>query len=173
LWLKSCLHFHSDTPLCLWAPGIRTSVSHFIPSSLITTIRRGGSEDGVYVGEFDLRGNSRSAVVRLGAVEKWLTDVLIPGAHKHKGVSEWKWRQDLSHKLYWVRDGTVLLCKLGAVSGVLLARFQPPNYVNRKLGAAVCKLEVSSNIAHEYIDEIFVCALILERRRVTNANVRD
>ncbi|KAL4253111.1 hypothetical protein ABKN59_002174 [Abortiporus biennis] len=144
---------------------------YFNPGSFITTIRRGGHEGGRYVGEFDLKKNSRAASVRIGNLEKWVADVTSV-LSKSNAVMKWKFG---STELIWDRKGAgmgagVRLCRLFRESKEFIARFLPPNYHVRNFDAQVCKLEISPR-GFQHFDEILISALLMERQKMTGHGV--
>ncbi|KAI0795409.1 hypothetical protein C8Q75DRAFT_448615 [Abortiporus biennis] len=142
---------------------------YFRPGSFITTIRRGGNENGRYVGEFDLRNNTRVGSVRIGNVEKWVDDVAVVTS-KSRGSTTWKFS---SNQLFWDRGRRMAptnhrFCRLHPESNEWIAQFIPPNPLLRNLDAQICKLEVSP-LGLKHFDEIILSSLLMERQKVTGA----
>ncbi|TCD60693.1 hypothetical protein EIP91_009660 [Steccherinum ochraceum] len=137
---------------------------YWLAGNNITTIRRGGSENGQFVAEFNLKGDQKGASVRMGTYEEqWIGEVFKPRNGNHQ-----KWRyNDHTPALYWDKRIHVKSCSLTANNGEIIARFAPPNYNVRNIGTQVSKLEVRPAGQDQVLcDHILVSALILERLRV-------
>jgi len=124
------------------------------------TIRRGASEDGSFVGEFDVRLGKMSAYVRMGTTEKWMTEVLVS-----RSASEmiWKFHPEI---ICWHKQALKYSCRLKGNQGELLATYHAPNYHARN--SAVHRqynhsLQVYPD-GQALFDDILISVLILQRK---------
>ncbi|KAH8097035.1 hypothetical protein BXZ70DRAFT_944003 [Cristinia sonorae] len=136
----------------------------FLPGNLITTIRRGGSENGKFVGEFNLKGGQNGASVRMGSgPERWLAEVWNQQSHTY---SKWKY-DDQSPLLLWERKTIVKSCHLYDKNTESICRFAVPNYALRNSAVQVAKLELKTVAQDPDIcDHIILSALLMERQRL-------
>jgi len=142
---------------------------YFLPGSFITTIRRGGNDQGPVVGRFDLKGNQKAAIVHFGSAWRWLDDILS----LHKNQHKWQFGRNV---LYWSRSpttsGIVLSCKLVGHSksnNDIIAKFiSPPDQVSRTDLCRSCQLAVSREHGDYLLDEILLSALIIESKYLSS-----
>jgi hypothetical protein len=58
-----------------------------MPFSFITSVRRGGSQDGEFVGEFELGVNAQPSTLFMDGEEVYLNSVLVKIKGSHQMVS--------------------------------------------------------------------------------------
>ncbi|THH14832.1 hypothetical protein EW146_g5557 [Bondarzewia mesenterica] len=127
---------------------IAVHMNCFVPTSFITIIRRGASDNGQYVGEFEMGVSERRDTVSIGQQKKWIDRVLT-------------------------RQGSVNCYKGERPStsqDTLLAKFTPPDYIEpgqpRTASDRLGRLQVMP-AGQQLFDMILLTMLILERKRLT------
>ncbi|TFK36980.1 hypothetical protein BDQ12DRAFT_736708 [Crucibulum laeve] len=154
---------------------ISVNMNCFTPTSYITTIRR-GSWDGELVGDFEmgLTTSRKPATICLRGNEQPLSEGLESNYRIfHNMHQSWTWKvseYDKTTTIFWEETpgpGLPLTCfsSKEKVVGNILARFLPPRHP-RKQGrpSDSTRLEVTP-YGHEFIDDIVMSALIIERIR--------
>lgn len=158
-------------PATLPVYHISTHTNCFIPSSYITVIRRGDSEAGVFVGQFEMGISVKKSTITLDGKEK-LTDAVL---QKYKSRSDkyylWRWSVDESSQLSWSMEGPAKYCFLGnGISGKRqpIACYTPPPLTPRADGrpSPPPSLKMYPEGASMF-DHIVISALIIERHRLT------
>jgi len=130
---------------------ISVGVNVWMPSSTVTTIRRGSSEEGSLVAELELGISSVPATVTVNGVCKNLTQIYF-----RKSSSS-------NSRLYFTGDGATIKWKLGAnswqahVNSTLLATFMPTP--PRRL--------ILHPAGHRMADHIMVSLVIIMREHLT------
>jgi len=166
---KSSIVGHPDsisvTPTPLY--HISWYEDYFLPGSFITTIHRGGNNQGSVVGNFDLKGNKKAAIVHFGSEWRWLDDALSFSKHQHR----WQFG---SNVLYWSRSpasdstGIILSCKLiehSRSKDDIIAKFICPSDQLPRAGLyRSCQLVVSREHGPFLLDEILLSAFIIESK---------
>ncbi|TCD69542.1 hypothetical protein EIP91_007166 [Steccherinum ochraceum] len=167
---------------------ISTHLNCFIPSSYITVIRRGDSEAGQYVGQFEMGISVKRSSIIMDGKEKLTDAVLVKGKEKSnvgplsatptsrrltsgQRTFLWKWHNDEARHLSWSYEGPVKYCHLRSQGGAqppMLATYTPPPLTPRADGrpAPPTTLKVFP-AGQELFDHILVSALIIERKRLT------
>lgn len=146
--------------------NISVAMNVFVPTSYITTVRRGGSEDGPIVGDFEMGISNKASTVFIRDKECTVHEALQPKTFK-SDVLTWT----LTNKeLLWDITGdtklyTCFSVEKGVTGRVALARFLP----NRSLRLPDARhrtqmLEVTP-AGQEFMDDIVLSVLIIERRR--------
>jgi len=144
----------------------------FIPSSHITTIRRGDTEYGEEVGHFEMGVSIRKPTVVINDTEKIVDTVLTRGGSRMARTWQWRFSSDQSKHLSWTFDSPIKYCYLGTKTiddrATKLAAFTPPPLTPRADGrpSPTATLKVFP-AGHRLFDHILISALILERRRLT------
>ncbi|PFH49690.1 hypothetical protein AMATHDRAFT_4696 [Amanita thiersii Skay4041] len=151
---------------------ISVSMNCFTPSSYITTIRR-SSLDGELVGDFELGISAvKKPTLCIRGNEYFLSDVLESNHRLFRNA--WCYRVTDTERtvcIYWdeMSNNGAIACFSSKDKTVtnLLARFLPPVYL-RKQGRSqqYTRLEVTP-IGHDFLDDIVMSALIIERMRTT------
>ncbi|ETW77313.1 hypothetical protein HETIRDRAFT_421455 [Heterobasidion irregulare TC 32-1] len=169
---------------------ISVHMNYFIPTSYITVVRKGATENGQCVGEFEMGLSERRSTVTIGQYETFLSSVLSrTGSHLN---GEYHWR-NLDLHLYWDCRGRLFkvraptLLALNLVFSVLnssplqcfmindvtkaraaLAIYESPGLhdLRREGIDLVHCLEVTPD-GQEHFDLILLSVLIIERKRLT------
>lgn len=147
---------------------ISVHMNCFIPTSYITVVRKGATENGQCVGEFEMGLSERRSTVTIGQYETFLSSVLSrTGSHLN---GEYHWR-NLDLHLYWDCRGRLFKCFL--INDVTKARaalaiYESPGLhdLRREGIDLVHRLEVMPD-GQEHFDLILLSALIVERKRLT------
>ncbi|KAI0706173.1 hypothetical protein BC835DRAFT_11562 [Cytidiella melzeri] len=130
---------------------VSVGVNVWMPSSTVTTIRRGSNDDGPIVAEIELGISSISATVTIGGVSKDLKQVYF-----RKSTTS-------SSRLYYTGDGSTIKWKLGAgswqahIGSTLLAAFVPTSPRKLTLQPAGRRLA----------DHIMISLVIVMREQLT------
>ncbi|KZT07049.1 uncharacterized protein LAESUDRAFT_725396 [Laetiporus sulphureus 93-53] len=144
----------------------------FIPTSHITTIRRGGSPYGEVVGSFEMGIATKKSAVTMAGRERLMDVVLNKAGNKANRVWQWKWHNNRELHLSWHCDSPVKYCYLAAQAGTpnasLLASFTPQPLAPRADGlpSPPSSLKVFPD-GQWLFDDIVISTLILERKRLT------
>ncbi|KAI4528300.1 hypothetical protein K523DRAFT_367866 [Schizophyllum commune Tattone D] len=145
---------------------ISVAMNVFVPTSFITTVRRGGTEEGPIVGDFEMGISNKASTVFIRNRECTVHDALHPKTFKGD-ILTWT----LTDKeIQWdiTSDPRLYICfrmEKAVMERVVLARFLP----NRSLRLPDARhrtqmLEVTP-AGQEFLDDILLSALIIERRR--------
>ncbi|CAL1698874.1 unnamed protein product [Somion occarium] len=150
---------------------ISTYMNCFIPSSYITVIRRGDSEAGDFVGQFEMGISVKKSTIMIGGKEKVTDAVLSKNQHKAVRTWLWRWHNDENTHLSWTYDSPVKYCyrraKPGSPEPPLLASYTPPPLVPRDgRPSPAPSLKVYPD-GQPLFDHILVSALVIERKRLT------
>ncbi|KAF9013096.1 hypothetical protein BDQ17DRAFT_1342725 [Cyathus striatus] len=161
------LDFHDSRPLY----HIEISMNCFIPSSFITTIKR-GSERGELIGDFEQGITNKKSTVFFLDTEYISTEIMI-------GKVTYIWfPKDLKRRLVWQLNplnGYLQCYKYPDISLMLkvservcLATYYPAPTLRRRSGGQVIlpKIEVEPQ-GQEYFDGIIMSLLIMERKRLS------
>ncbi|KII93161.1 hypothetical protein PLICRDRAFT_170944 [Plicaturopsis crispa FD-325 SS-3] len=158
---------------------ISVSMNCFIPSSYITTIRRGGTENGEEVGDFETGKSANVGTVCIRGSEAILSSALIFARnYVVSDNSTWYWRY-VQNPLCWqwqktghVKSATCYRAVFAPNSApkrsdVVLAKFTPRTLL-RKHGVApqMAELTVMPE-GQKYFDHIVISILAVERTRLT------
>ncbi|GJE99004.1 hypothetical protein PsYK624_152420 [Phanerochaete sordida] len=155
---------------------ISVELSCFSPASHITVVRRGSSENGLYVGEFQVGGPARLNRVIIGSVAHMLRRPLLAWDHNPA-------RSELP-RLRWNFDGTILrwdpvvttvqgksrtffkcLCPDPVKKKVLLpiATFNPADPLLATEGSRPMATLTVEKEGHSILDHILITALMLQQ----------
>lgn len=151
---------------------ISVSMDCFTPTSYITTIRR-GSWNGEIIGEFEMgmTTSKKQSTVYAWGKEYALADILDSSYWVFKTSWTWNIMDHDRSVIYWedCGGGGMLTCfsSKDRAQGNLLAKFIPPT-LPRKQGRSpeLTRLEVLP-LGHDFIDDIVISALVIERARTT------
>jgi len=150
---------------------ISIHVNCFIPTSHVTIIRRGDSEDGNYVGQFEMGISVKKSTIIIDGKEKLTDAVLIKSKDKSNRTLLWKWSNDESKHLSWSYEGPVKYCYLrvtGNAQPPMIATYTPPPLTPRADGRSAPPTILKIFPAgQEFFDHILVSALVIERKRLT------
>jgi len=163
---------------------ISVNMNCFTPFSYITTVRRDGW-DGEIVGDFEMGipGSRKLGTVCLHGNECPIDEILESNPKVFRGGSYlWKSKGDLGPStvnLHWeessAASSSILSCFLGKEKMVTndLARFMPST-VLRRPGRTTdfTRLDVTPQ-GHDYLDEIVMSVLIIERIRTSPSALKD
>ncbi|PBK80499.1 hypothetical protein ARMGADRAFT_1171883 [Armillaria gallica] len=171
---------HSLNTMVLVPPDLRpryhisTGSNCFIPSSYITTIRRGGTEHDELVADFEMGASKLPESVYIRGGEYHIKDTIkiCKSAHLGRNIS-WKDRQAFynnhqewtlgSQNIEWDLSENTKVCtsssRTSRAPKVIYAKFTP------RRGRSLAQLEVTPE-GQELFDDILISALILERRRL-------
>lgn len=134
----------------------------FNPFSYVTTIHRGGTENGEFVAEFEHGIAQAPATIYMKGVERTLWSVLTKNGPHSRGV--WTWIRSSGSPLIWDCEWEVKKVTLGNRPGVL-AKFAPaPSCRKKNKPAKVAQLEVHPD-GQQFFDDILISALAIERMR--------
>ncbi|PBK60255.1 hypothetical protein ARMSODRAFT_733652 [Armillaria solidipes] len=171
---------HTLNTMVLVPPDLRpryhisTGSNCFIPSSYITTIRRGGTEHDELVADFEMGDSKLPESVYIRRREYLINDAIKVCKSTHFGRNiSWKERQAFynnhqewtlgSRNIEWDLSENTKLCtssyRISRAPKVLYAKFTP------RKGRDLAQLEVMPE-GQELFDDILISALILERRRL-------
>ncbi|KAL0959275.1 hypothetical protein HGRIS_014546 [Hohenbuehelia grisea] len=143
---------------------ISVSMDCFIPSLYITTIRRGGTEDGEVVGDFQIGEADQPETVFIRG-----KDWRIKEAFTRYGPSKaprWIWGFR-GRKLYWDCREDTKVCYDTTAKTKLYAKFTPKTSMRtRGQPVELASLEVFPD-GQVLFDDILITALITERYRLT------
>jgi len=149
---------------------ISTALNMFYPMNWTTTIRKGGSEQGQFVGGFYIgtpaMGSARSgdpSTVRFGATSMDMEDAV----HVYPGATVVSWKALRRRKLRWRRNSmtskawTCEICPTGESEGQVIATLK-----------AVGSWEVQpstlhvSELGNKLLDEVVISCLLCEYHRM-------
>ncbi|KAJ3547060.1 hypothetical protein NM688_g5443 [Phlebia brevispora] len=141
----------------------------FNPISVVTTIRRGANESGPFVAEFGL------GAVRFGSTEQELLKNIFP---KFSWSSKsWQWKRN-GLGLLWTagkkQPENVLIYRCIRDPGpnqTVIATWRPPSY-NMLGPMRSCQLKIMP-AGHDYLDDIVLCALIVDRMELERQVIRS
>ncbi|KAF8167621.1 hypothetical protein B0H34DRAFT_792329 [Crassisporium funariophilum] len=164
---------------------ISVNMNCFTPTSYITTIRRGGW-DGDFVGNFEMGISAfrKPNTVCFRDYECPLGEMLEQSSKMFRSVSYlWKSKSSLestSLELYWEEStfagSSVLSCFLGKEKMItnVVAKFIPSTFSRRpgRMASDLTRLEVSPQ-GHDYLDDIVVSVLVIERIRTSPNVLKD
>jgi len=152
--------------------NISVHLNCFIPSSVITVLRRGATEDGEVLGSFEMGISQRKSTVTVNGVEKFTGTVLVKsGTKSDRAVWQWRWHSDEDLHLSWHCDSPVKYCYLhsqvGKPNATLLASFTTIPLAPRADGkpSPPPSLKVFAD-GHRLVDHIIISALVIERQRL-------
>ncbi|KAF7978246.1 hypothetical protein HWV62_1266 [Athelia sp. TMB] len=144
---------------------VKLDLNPFSPLSYVTTIKRGGTQRGDFVGSFEMSVNEKKAFVTMRRKTRRLTSVMwsIQGSKRH-----WDWAFSDTVNLRWdsrsnLDDGSPFCVCYDAPSSHQVAIFVPPP-LDASPPVPAAALTVFPN-GWESFDEILLSALILERKR--------
>ncbi|TFK39473.1 hypothetical protein BDQ12DRAFT_734834 [Crucibulum laeve] len=150
--------------------NIAVSMNCFIPSSFITTIRRGGTEYGDFVGDFEMGITSMPGTVFIAGEERQISQVLLKAGIQHAAIWTWKPRFDSKRILQWDTRSPIFTCHLGNSPKRTepVAMFYPQTLLrnSRTSSGTTKKLKVMPE-GQEHFDDILMSLLIIERKRLT------
>ncbi|KAF8235569.1 hypothetical protein L208DRAFT_738500 [Tricholoma matsutake] len=145
---------------------ISVNLNCFNPLSAITCIRRGATEYGEYVGDFELGISSQPATICFRDRE-FLMSSLITKLGSREGCV-WHWMSNSpTHAVRWDTRPSPAVCSTGLPSNPPLAKFYPSAGLRRpSTPAPISRLQVMPQ-GHERLDDILISLLIIERKRLT------
>ncbi|TCD64080.1 hypothetical protein EIP91_004552 [Steccherinum ochraceum] len=141
----------------------------FMKNNFITTIRRGGSEHGQFVGEFNLKGRRGAASLRIGSKnQRFLNEVFVDKNYATNSKFYKLQYDDQSPVLFWNReDRTVCLNSRSEV----IATYTPPNYHSKKAALQSAKLVIKpAGRQPDLCDQIVILVLITERLHASSSS---
>ncbi|KAF9482614.1 hypothetical protein BDN70DRAFT_874791 [Pholiota conissans] len=162
-------------------PLYHISISHdpFLPHCLITSVMRGGTTNGTYVGGFttitgidDMKNQAETVCIR-AAVHSFYT-VFRETTIKNKGMAchTFSWLPSntftTKHTLKWTTSKTwpqtsLSTCTLASDSGqTKIAEFTPCDQLKEPFSENALMVMPAG---HSHLDDILISALLLERRR--------
>ncbi|OCH85477.1 hypothetical protein OBBRIDRAFT_838924 [Obba rivulosa] len=151
---------------------ISVHLNCFIPSSYITVLRKGGSEEGEVLGSFEMGISQKKPTITINGVEKFMSTILVKsGTKSDRAVWQWRWHNDQDLHLSWHCDSPVKYCYLhsqaGTPNATLLASFTTIPLAPRADGkpAPPPSLKLFPD-GHRLVDHIIISALIIERQRL-------
>ncbi|KAK7685466.1 hypothetical protein QCA50_011330 [Cerrena zonata] len=149
---------------------ISTHVNCFIPSSYITIVRRGDSESGRLVGQFEMGISVKKSTVLIDGREKVTDAVLMKSKFKSIHYWLWRWHSDEGMQLRWSYDSPVKYCFRrddSTSDPPVLASYTPPPLVLRDARPSPMPILKVYPEGQPFIDHILLSALIIERKRLT------
>ncbi|KAH8103143.1 hypothetical protein BXZ70DRAFT_774716 [Cristinia sonorae] len=154
---------------------ISNQMNCFIPSSYITIIRRGDSENGKYVGQFEMGVSVKKSTIIMDGKEKLTDAVFVTSKDRYKRrIFLWTWLNDESRHLSWSFEGPVKYCYLRSLQNAqspMLATYTPcpltPRADARPSPPTVLKVYPAGQ---DLFDHIIMSVLIMERKRLTPGN---
>ncbi|KAK0208771.1 hypothetical protein DFS33DRAFT_472994 [Desarmillaria ectypa] len=160
---------------------ISVRLNCFIPSSYITTIRRGATQEGAMVGDFEMGIADKTATLFIRDKEFPISDVLGKSGSRRGGLWDWKF---VKYGLFWdckknprkVRLNKrsdidrVIQKKIQCFSSdrkILFAIFMPVTNLRKpNIPAELSQLEVTPQ-GQPFFDDILMSIMIIERWRLT------
>ncbi|TFK75649.1 hypothetical protein BDN72DRAFT_449042 [Pluteus cervinus] len=146
---------------------IRTFQNTFSPSAHKTVIRRGGGDEGEFVGEFEFGMSSNKSYIFVHGKADHLAKVLHktgkPSGHiTHLVEGPWTWSRpsEPSVRLYW--DCTNRSAWTCTLPGRTLAKYSPPDITPNR-GMLMPTLQVTPT-GQKYFDDILIATLIFEQK---------
>ncbi|KAF9041741.1 hypothetical protein BDZ89DRAFT_1034833 [Hymenopellis radicata] len=154
---------------------ISVRMNCFIPSSFITTVRAGATNEGSVIGDFEMGIADTPATVMIRGKEYPMMDVLK--RHGSRLTGSWKWRFFQNgvkiQRLFWdYQEQSVKKCYSGDKK-VLYATFMP--LTPMRVPGAPVQLQTLTVMppGQDYFDDIILSILIIERWRLTPIKSRD
>jgi len=150
---------------------ISVNLNCFMPSSYITTIHRGATENGQFVGDFEMGISKIPATVSFRGKETKIKDILKKSwVLADSGV--WRWRCPGKEKTliwHWQSVPLSATCKVQARKGpaVIVAKFMPASRLRREGNPVdLSRLEILPE-GQEDFDDILISVLIVQREKLT------
>ncbi|TCD62790.1 hypothetical protein EIP91_006408 [Steccherinum ochraceum] len=125
----------------------------------ITTIRRGGTSEGSYVGMFDLKGGKLRGVVRLGSRTRFLSDVIT-------NIARWQFDPNSSNSPRFFWDHRQLKCSAGSGQGQLAKFIHVDDQVVHVEDFADGIEVQPAGQRQEMLDELILSLLIVMRQKI-------
>ncbi|KAK0481707.1 hypothetical protein IW261DRAFT_1094328 [Armillaria novae-zelandiae] len=142
---------------------ISVGMNCFIPSSYITTIRRGATQEGPMVGDFEMGIADKTATLSIGGNEFPIGDVLGKSGPRRRGLWDWKF---VNHGLFWDCKKNPRMC-FSFDKKMLFAIFTPVTNLRQPgTPAELPQLEVTPQ-GQPFFDDILMSIMIIERWRLT------
>ncbi|KAK0497337.1 hypothetical protein EDD18DRAFT_150514 [Armillaria luteobubalina] len=135
----------------------------FNTMSHTTIIRRGATEDGPYVGEFDSGISSKDATVYMGGIETPLSTRLYKRGRSSAGT--WYWTGP-KHKLAWNCETTPRICHSVTHQNTVYAKFNLGKRLRRaNTPPKLYTLQLMPE-GQPFFDDILISALLIEQQRL-------
>ncbi|PBL00572.1 hypothetical protein ARMGADRAFT_1159894 [Armillaria gallica] len=145
---------------------ISVRMNCFIPSSYITTIRRGATQEGAMVGDFEMGIADKTATLFIRGKEFPIGDVLGKSGSRRGGLWDWKF---VKYGLFWDCKRNPRKC-FSIDRKTLFAIFVPVTHLRKPdTPAELPQLEVTPQ-GQPFFDDILMSAMIIERWRLTPAS---
>ncbi|KAK0465590.1 uncharacterized protein EV420DRAFT_968344 [Desarmillaria tabescens] len=144
---------------------ISVRLNCFIPSSYITTIRRGATQEGAIVGDFEMGISDKTATLFIRGKEFPIGDVLGKSGSRRTGLWDWKF---VKYGLFWDCKKNPRKC-FSSDRRTLFATFMPVTNLRQPgIPTVLPQLEVTPQ-GQPFFDDILMSVLIIERWRLTPA----
>ncbi|KAK0233643.1 hypothetical protein IW262DRAFT_1331664 [Armillaria fumosa] len=145
---------------------ISVRMNCFIPSSYITTIRRGATQEGAIVGDFEMGIADKTATLFIRGKEFPIGDVLGKSGSRRGGLWDWKF---VKYGLFWDCKRNPRKC-FSIDKKTLFAIFMPVTNLRKPdTPAELPQLEVTPQ-GQPFFDDILLSVMIIERWRLTPAS---
>jgi hypothetical protein len=156
---------------------VSVALNCFNPFSYITTVRRGGTEHGELVGEFEMGISAASGTVTFGNKTKKITTVLQKNGSKHASSGAWIYSfSPQTPTLTWRWVGNTINCFMsmrGSYKVTQIASFVGTPLANirwdgQRVPTPTLKLW-PAGYERKVIGHVVLSALMIERRRMCPA----
>jgi hypothetical protein len=156
---------------------VSVALNCFNPFSYITTVRRGGTEHGEWVGEFEMGISATSGTVTFGDKTKKATVVLQKNGSRHSSSGTWTYAfSPQTPTLTWRWVGNTINCymtprntyketQIASFTGTPILNVRPSG---ERVPAPTLKLW-PAGYERKMIGHVVVSALMIERRRMCPA----
>ncbi|KAL4243344.1 hypothetical protein ABKN59_011532 [Abortiporus biennis] len=141
---------------------VKLNLNPFTPLSYVTTIRRGATEDGSIVGEFEIGVSHPRAIVTFGNYSTRMSSILTKRSNEER---VWRWKHtniDLRWDCKSVLDDGSSMCVCYDSRKHQVASFVPPP-PNASPPLPEATLTVFPD-GHDMFDDILISALVIERK---------
>ncbi|KAH8102565.1 hypothetical protein BXZ70DRAFT_1006478 [Cristinia sonorae] len=146
---------------------IEVTMNCFLPSSYVTTIRR-GSQQGEIVASFEMGISNQKGSITFGPTPYWLDQVFsdFRAGIRSNAKGRWIWKRS-GHELEWnsTYDPESRCHNVSDKKKATIAKIIPPS-PDTLVGSRDTLLEVHLSAQH-MLDDIVVSSIIVERKRQT------
>ncbi|KAH8101237.1 hypothetical protein BXZ70DRAFT_118304 [Cristinia sonorae] len=140
----------------------------FRRGNMVTTVRRGGSADGDFVGMFDLKGGQKKGVVSLGMKRSFVSDACQCNAAGSRAI--WRFStaklSATSPRYHWERNRTTntMKCTIGGTTKIIAQSVSAGDDSVQRVDDYVDRLVIEPNgQTIQVMDEILLSFLVLQR----------
>nr|GAT52946.1 predicted protein [Mycena chlorophos] len=141
---------------------ISVALNVWNPLSFITVVRRGGTDSGPIVGEFEMDISTLPGTISVGDDTKFLRETIVDSERNSKFL--WTFRADKRQHIHWERAvtdaGFLYTCFLVSPQ-VKLAQYLGPTVKKRNRSTPLTVFPEGQR----YLDDIVLSILVVERRR--------